>query len=115
VTTGATVVRIVLGTIGALMLLSGVALSASVGVGVGAWLIVSGSILLIAVIIESSRYRSQAAERGSFSPGPGGGETGPLERRFAPTAEIFVDPTSNHRMRVYVDTRTGERRYVAEG
>ena len=50
-------------------------------------------------------------------PGPGGGETpgGPLEPRFRPTAEVFVDPTTGHRMRVLVDPRTGERRYVAEG
>jgi hypothetical protein len=26
-----------------------------------------------------------------------------------------VDPTSNRRMRVFHDPRTGERRYVAEG
>jgi len=27
---------------------------------------------------------------------------------------VFVDPTSNRRMRVYVDSSNGERRYVAE-
>ena len=40
---------------------------------------------------------------------------GALEPRFRPTAEVFVDPTTGHRMRVLVDPRTGERRYVAEG
>jgi len=35
--------------------------------------------------------------------------------RFLPTTEIFVDPTSRRLMRVYVDPRTGERRYRAEG
>jgi hypothetical protein len=31
-----------------------------------------------------------------------------------PTTELFVDPTSHRLMRVYVDSRTGERRYKAE-
>src|SRR4051812_882884 len=100
------------------MLLAGLAVAVAVGpvagFAGGAWLIVGGSVLLIGVLIESSRYRSQAAERGQLVPGPGGGETRPLDARFAPTPEVFVDPTSNRRMRVYVDSRTGERRYVAE-
>jgi hypothetical protein len=37
-----------------------------------------------------------------------------MEPRFRPTDERFVDPTTGHRMRVYVDPRTGERRYLAE-
>jgi hypothetical protein len=114
VTTGSTVVRVFLGTIGALMLLGGLALVVA-GVFGGAWLIIGGAVLLIGVLIESSRYRSQAAEHAKLAPGPGGGETGPLEPRFAPTSEVFVDPTSDRRMRVYVDARTGERRYIAEG
>ena len=117
-TRGSFVVRVVLGLIGALMLAGGLALVFLVGpipgfVG-GAWLIIGGCVLLIAVAIETSRYRSQAAERSKLSPGPGGGETGPLEARFQQTPEVFVDPTSNQRMRVYVDSRTGERRYIAE-
>jgi hypothetical protein len=31
------------------------------------------------------------------------------------TSEVFIDPTSGHRMRVVVDPASGERRYVAEG
>jgi hypothetical protein len=77
--------------------------------------VVGGAVLLIGALIEASRYRSQAAEHSKLSPGPGGGETGPLEARFQRTDEVFVDPTSNRTMRVYVDSRTGERRYVAEG
>jgi hypothetical protein len=121
-TTGSVVVRIVIGTIGALMLLSGLALvifgsqfvGGTVGLFGALWLIVPGAILLIAVLIETGRYRSQQAERAKLSPGPGGGESGPLEPRFTPTPEVFVDPTSDRRMRVYVDVSTGERRYVAE-
>jgi len=31
------------------------------------------------------------------------------------TDEVFVDPTTNRRMRVWVDPRDGSRHYVAEG
>lgn len=113
-TPGVLTARLVLGVIGALMMFAGALLFVFVGPLIGIWLIVSGGVLLVAAIIETTRYRSQDAERSKATPGPGGGETGPLERRFRPTDEVFVDPTSNHRMRVYVDSRTGERRYVAE-
>jgi hypothetical protein len=33
---------------------------------------------------------------------------------FRPTDELFVDPTSGQRLRVYLDPATGERRYYAE-
>ena len=117
-TTGQSAVRVVLGTIGALLLLGGVALALTgiPGAFFGAvWMIIGGGVLLIGVLIEVSRYRSQAAEHAKLNPGPGGGETGPPEPRFQRTEEVFIDPTSNHRMRVWVDASTGERRYVAEG
>jgi len=116
-TTGSIVVRFILGVIGALMLVGGLLIVALVGPVAGfgaASLIIIGAVLLIAVVIETSRYRSQAAEQAKLSPGPGGGETGPVDPRFRPTDELFVDPTSSRRMRVWVDARTGERRYVAE-
>jgi len=116
---GATIVRVILGVIGAALLIGGLLLlfvgGPVIGLGGGFWLIVPGAILLIAVLIESTRYRSQAAELGHMAPGPGGGEPSPPEPRFRPTEELFVDPTSKRRMRVYLDARTGERRYVAEG
>jgi hypothetical protein len=83
----------------------------------GLWLIAMGAFLVVVPLLERQRYRSEAAEKARQLPGPGGGESsdGPLEPRFRPTAEVFVDPTTGHRMRVLVDPRTGERRYVAEG
>jgi hypothetical protein len=33
---------------------------------------------------------------------------------FRPTDELFIDPTSGARLRVYLDPTTGERRYYAE-
>lgn len=117
-TTGVSIVRLVLGVIGGLMLLGGLALVASgiPGAFVGAiWLIPSGMVLLVVAFIEVNRYRSQAAEQGGNSvPGPGGGETAPLEPRFRRTDEVFIDPTTNVTMRVYMDAATGERRYIAE-
>ena len=83
----------------------------------GLWNVAVGAVLVGAVVLERQRYRSEAAERGREAPGPGGGETADstIETRFRPTAEVFVDPTTGHHMRVMVDSRTGERRYVAEG
>jgi hypothetical protein len=72
-------------------------------------------VLVIVALIEVSRYRSQAAENGGSSAvGPGGGEPASLEPRFKRTDELFVDPTTNVPMRVYMDGNTGERRYLAE-
>jgi hypothetical protein len=83
----------------------------------GLWLIVMGAFFVVVPLLERQRYRSEAAEKAHQSPGPGGGEArdGAIEPRFRPTAEVFVDPTTGHRMRVLVDPKTGERRYVAEG
>jgi divalent metal cation (Fe/Co/Zn/Cd) transporter len=36
------------------------------------------------------------------------------EPRFRPTDEVFRDPSSGQLTRVYVDPRTGERRYMDE-
>jgi hypothetical protein len=116
VTTGANVVRTLLGAVGIALLAGGVLLAFVFPVGfVGAfWMIVSGSVLLIAVLIEVGRYRSEHAERTNAAPGPGGGETAPPGPPFQRTEEVFVDATSQRTMRVYMDPRTGERRYFAE-
>ena len=115
---GAMAMRVLLGVIGALLLVGGVTL-AFVGGGsliwATIWMVASGSVLIIAAVLEISRYRSQAAEDAHFQLGPGGGETVTPEPRFRHTDEVFVDPTSQRLMRVYADPNTGERRYVAEG
>lgn len=82
---------------------------------VGLQMVAFGAFLVVVVTIERQRYRSAAAEKSNEPPGPGGGESpGALDPRFRPTNEVFIDPTSGHRMRVVVDPATGERRYVAE-
>jgi hypothetical protein len=108
--------RVAVAIFATLMLLAGL-LALGVGAGVsGLWLVIAAAVVLVALAIERNRYRSEEAERSFESTGPGGGEpSGPLEPRFRRTAETFVDPTTGTTMRVFVDGRTGERRYVAEG
>ena len=116
--TGVRVIRIILGVIGALLLLAGLGLAFGGGgfgpAFVALWLIVAGGLLVIVAVIEVGRYRSEAAEQAREQPGPGGGEPGRPESRFQRTEEAFIDPTTRHSMRVYVDPLTGERRYVPE-
>jgi hypothetical protein len=102
--------------VGALMVLGGFGAATAGGdVGVGVESILFGAAAMVVAILQHSRYRSSAAEVGHMDAGPGGGEEGYLEPRFLPTNEVFMDPTSHRLMRVFVDPRTGERRYRAEG
>ena len=113
-----TVIRGGLVVIGILLMVVGLGIiGAFAGAGIiGLQVFGFGAFLVVAVAIERSRYRSSAAEKTNSAPGPGGGEPGgPIESRFRMTAEVFIDPTSGHRMRVLVDPASGERRYVAEG
>jgi hypothetical protein len=82
----------------------------------GVWMLLFGLVLIVASIMERMRYRSETAERSGLPIGPGGGEptTEPLDTRFQATDEVFIDPTSNRRMRVWLDRTSGERRYRAE-
>jgi len=112
------VIRGGLVVIGVLAMLGGLALivSGSELAVAGLQAVALGAFLVVVVALERSRYRSDAAERSNATPGPGGGEpAGQVEPRFRPTAEVFIDPTTGHRMRVVVDPTNGERRYVAEG
>jgi len=107
-------VRLLAAIVAILMLIGGLVTASVVGIG-GFWSTVVGAAILIALVVARNRYRSEATDRSFETVGPGGGEpAGTLEPRFRPTAESFVDPTTNRKMRVYVDNRTGERRYLAE-
>jgi hypothetical protein len=111
------VVRAALVVLGLLIMLGGLFAISIPGIGGGGLLyVVMGGVLVAAVALERQRYRSSAAELTNAVPGPGGGESAdaPVDARFRPTAEVFVDPTSGRRMRVLADPATGERRYVAE-
>jgi hypothetical protein len=108
-------VRVVAGVLGACLMVFGLAGVATGAWADGLWSIVAGAVLVMAVVLERSRYRSEAAERSDAAPGPGGGEPSVPQAPFRPTEEVFVDPTSGHRLRVYLNPATGERRYHAEG
>ena len=113
-----TVVRLLLFALGGLLILGGFAAIAVGGwVGFwGLWSVVGGLVIVVALLLERRRYRSAAAEAGPEPPGPGGGEPldEPLEPRFSPTNELFVDPTTGVQMRVWVDAASGDRRYRAD-
>ena len=112
--------RIVALAIGLTLLVAGLALLAIGGRVAsipGSWLTVFGVVLTVGTLIERARYRSNASDRSGVPAGPGGGEPPGtrLERRFRRSDEVFIDPTSDQRMRVWIDPSSGERRYVAEG
>ena len=113
-----TILRALILALGGLLILGGFAAIAFVGWAglMGLWLVVGGLVIVAAVLLERRRYRSVAAEVGPEPPGPGGGEPldEPLEPRFSPTTERFVDPTTGIAMRVWVDAASGDRRYRAD-
>ena len=110
----AATMRVVVGVLGALMIVGGIA---AVAVGAwpgGLWAMLVGAVAIVAVALERARYQSEAAERSASETGPGGGEASMPVAPFRPTDELFVDPTSGQRLRVYLNPATGERRYYAE-
>jgi len=74
-----------------------------------------GVLMIVVLAFERMRYHSAAAEVPQTVGPPGGDAPGTkLEPRFHATGEVFVDPTSGRRTRVYADPATGERRYLVE-
>jgi hypothetical protein len=116
---GVTLARGLIGAFGLLLVLAGIAVMAAGGpangLGAALTLFVPGIVVVAAVILERTRYRSLHAEETGASHGPGGGEPAELEARFRPTEERFRDPTTGVPMQVWLDPRTGERRYVPLG
>ena len=93
-----------------------IALPGGPGSVVGIWAVILGLALILGALIERVRYRSDAVDRDAPPTPSAGGEppNEPLEPRFRPTEEVFVDPTTRQRMRVWLDPVSGERRYIAE-
>jgi len=106
--------RVVVGVLGSLMIVGGIV---AIAVGAwpgGVWAMLIGALSIAAALLERMRYRSEAAESSAGAHGPGGGEPSMPGAPFQPTDEVFVDPTSRQRLRVYLNPATGERRYYAE-
>ena len=82
----------------------------------GVYAVVGGLALMVGALIERIRYRSEAVDRDGAPAGKAGGEptNTTIEPRFRRTDEVFVDPTTQQRMRVWLDASSGERRYLAE-
>jgi len=117
---GLSLARILVLLGGVCLLLLGIyliALPDGAGTIVGLWSVLGGAALMVGALIERIRYRSDAQDRERAPVGPAGGEPPGtrLDPRFRRTDEVFTDPTSGHRMRVWMDPATGERRYVSEG
>jgi hypothetical protein len=107
-------IRIIVGLLGGGLMIGGLVGLIAGAWADGLWAAVSGAVVLVAVVVERTRYRSEAAERSDGSLGPGGGEPSMPTAPFQPTDELFVDPTSGQRLRVYLNAATGERRYYAD-
>jgi hypothetical protein len=111
--------RVLVGGLGLVMILGGIAVAAAGGRGAdlvsALFLFLPGAVMIAAVVLERTRYRSLQAEKTGDAHGPGGGETAPPDGRFRPTEERFVDPTTGVAMQVWIDPASGERRYVAIG
>lgn len=107
--------RVILAVIGVLLVAVGVLIIAVGQLLSGLYALIVGAVLIVALFYERGRYRSIDADVHNDAPGPGGGEpVGALPPGFRPTDEVFIDPSSGRRMRVYLQAATGSRRYMAE-
>ena len=61
------------------------------------------ALIIVGAVVGWERYR-----------GGGAGGRGPGVSGAQPTAEIFIDPETGRRMRVWFDARTGQRDYRPE-
>jgi hypothetical protein len=86
------------------------------GTIVGFYTVLIGLAMVIGALLERIRYRSDPLDREGPPTGPAGGEPQgtTLEPRFRRSDEVFADPTTGHRMRVWIDPSNGDRRYVTE-
>jgi hypothetical protein len=107
----ARIMRTLLGAAGAIVFLLGTALAVSGEIVAGFGMLVAGGVLLLAALYEQTRYRARADEPAPAASGPGARPPGAGFRR---TDEVFDDPTTGQRTRVWYDPATGERRYVPE-
>jgi hypothetical protein len=94
----ASAVRVAVGLLGLLAIFGGLAAVAYGEAFAGLWAVVVGGVLLAAAFFEVGRYQARGDQRER----PGG---------LQPTNEVFVDPATGQRIRVWFDPNTGYRRY----
>src|SRR5688572_26003484 len=99
--------RILVGVVGALLLLGGLVGIAGGGATWpgGLWAMLLGSVGIVVAVLERRRYAADEETAARGAP----------PARLEPTAEVFVDPTTGEQTRVYVDRATGRRHYQREG
>jgi hypothetical protein len=93
------VVRLLVAGAASLLLVGGLAAIAAGFRLEGLYVAGLGVAGLVVVLLERQRY------------GAGDGERRPNAERHRPTEEVFMDPSSGQRTRVWIDPVTGERSY----
>lgn len=87
-----------------------------------AWLLIASAAVILVALYEQTRYRGH--DEGGAAPTPPGAPGGAPPRtgsgetqgmgRYQRTDEVFDDPTTGRRLRVWFDPASGERRYLPE-
>jgi hypothetical protein len=96
------VVRLLVAVVATLMLLGGLAAIVGGFRLEGLYVAGLGAAGLVVVLLERRRYGSEPDEAQA------------LAERQRPTDEVFVDPTTGQRTRVWIDPQSGERSYRPE-
>ncbi|HEX9635363.1 MAG TPA: hypothetical protein VGB34_07785 [Candidatus Limnocylindria bacterium] len=96
------VVRLLVAVVATLMFLGGLTAAATGLRFEGLYVAGLGAAGLVIVLFERQRYGASPEERAAGAKGS------------RPTDEVFVDPTTGQRMRVWIDTESGERSYRPE-
>jgi hypothetical protein len=114
------VLRAALGLVGGLGFVLALAVIVA-GEPVGAaWLLIVSAVLLLIALYEQARYHGHGEGAPAPPPGtpswapPGAASAGAGPGRYQRTDEVFEDPTTGRRLRVWFDPVTGERRYLPE-
>ena len=71
-------------------------------------------IVALAVLIVLGAAIGWERYRGGGGGGPYAGDGRPVAGGARPTTEVFIDPETGQRMRVWFDDRTGQREYHPE-
>jgi hypothetical protein len=96
------VVRLLVAVVATLMLLGGLTAAATGLRFEGLYVAALGAAGLVVVMFERQRYGAEPGERQGKADG------------YRPTDEVFVDPTTGQRTRVWIDPQSGERTYRPE-